>query len=227
MLCRANCVEQIVEPSALLFPHMHPSQCTHIITQASFHSTLEKLKPRPWVVDDLDAALDVLVGPTGPTMGPTGPSMGLTGLANSVNEQSKTRIQANTTINTTNNTTNTTNTTNNSNLLLKYQRKVVLLVDNAGSDVVLGMLPLARQLLASRPQCTVVLGANELPSINDVTACELRAVVEGASAQLGAQDVLSLVRAVVVNKCSGGARPPHAIMLLHEHTMGCCCMTIQ
>jgi len=50
-------------------------------------------------------------------------------------------------------------------------KKCVLFVDNAGADVVLGMLPLCRELL--RGGAEVVLAANERPSINDVTAREL------------------------------------------------------
>ena len=54
-------------------------------------------------------------------------------------------------------------------------KKCVLFVDNAGADVVLGMLPLCREL--SRGGAEVVLAANERPSINDVTARELRALL--------------------------------------------------
>eukprot|EP01023_Acetabularia_acetabulum_P061880 TRINITY_DN7530_c0_g1_i1.p1 TRINITY_DN7530_c0_g1~~TRINITY_DN7530_c0_g1_i1.p1 ORF type:complete len:370 (+),score=55.81 TRINITY_DN7530_c0_g1_i1:38-1147(+) len=52
----------------------------------------------------------------------------------------------------------------------KYS-KAILFVDNAGSDVVLGMLPFARELL--RNNCKVVLSANESPNINDITHSEL------------------------------------------------------
>lgn len=115
------------------------------IAQASFHATLSRLKPRPWVVDDLDAAVAALADPT------------------------------------------------------RYARHIVMLVDNAGSDVVLGMLPLARMLLESRPQCTVVLGANALPSINDVTAAELIAVLDRAAALLGEADPLAQARGCVTS----------------------------
>ena len=54
-------------------------------------------------------------------------------------------------------------------------KKCVLFVDNAGADVVLGMLPLTRELL--RGGAEVVLAANETPSINDVTARELTALL--------------------------------------------------
>ena len=56
----------------------------------------------------------------------------------------------------------------------------VLFVDNAGPDVVLGMLPLARELV--KQGTTVVLSANTLPSLNDVTHDELVELVERVSA---------------------------------------------
>ncbi len=43
-------------------------------------------------------------------------------------------------------------------------------MDNAGADFVLGLMPLARELAAHGTQ--VVLAANELPSLNDITADE-------------------------------------------------------
>jgi len=51
----------------------------------------------------------------------------------------------------------------------------VLFVDNAGPDVVLGMIPLARDLL--RRGTSVVLTANTEPSLNDVTHSELVGLV--------------------------------------------------
>jgi len=50
--------------------------------------------------------------------------------------------------------------------------KAVLFVDNAGPDVLLGMMPFARELL--KLNIEVVIAANELPSINDITASELK-----------------------------------------------------
>ncbi|KAK9799347.1 hypothetical protein WJX73_008823 [Symbiochloris irregularis] len=58
-------------------------------------------------------------------------------------------------------------------------KRVIMFVDNAGADVVLGMLPLARELL--RGGAEVVLVANSQPAINDVTAPELRRVLEAAA----------------------------------------------
>uniref|UniRef100_A0A061SEX1 Gluconolactonase n=1 Tax=Tetraselmis sp. GSL018 TaxID=582737 RepID=A0A061SEX1_9CHLO len=50
--------------------------------------------------------------------------------------------------------------------------KAVIFVDNAGCDIVLGVLPLARELL--RRGTAVVLAANEEPTINDITCHELK-----------------------------------------------------
>lgn len=47
----------------------------------------------------------------------------------------------------------------------------LLFVDNAGSDVLLGMLPLAREML--RRGTKVLLAANTSPSLNDITRDEL------------------------------------------------------
>ncbi|KAJ7555868.1 hypothetical protein O6H91_05G058000 [Diphasiastrum complanatum] len=59
--------------------------------------------------------------------------------------------------------------------LRKAWRKAVIFVDNAGVDVVLGILPFARELLRRGTQ--VILAANELPSINDITYPELLDIV--------------------------------------------------
>ncbi|KAL5562312.1 hypothetical protein UlMin_032059 [Ulmus minor] len=53
----------------------------------------------------------------------------------------------------------------------KPWKKAVIFVDNSGADIILGILPFARELLRRGTQ--VVLAANDLPSINDVTYPEL------------------------------------------------------
>ena len=63
-------------------------------------------------------------------------------------------------------------------------KHVIIFVDNAGADVVLGVLPFARLLLERG--ATVVLAANTYPVLNDITAPELRLVLEHA-AQLDAR----------------------------------------
>ncbi|KAK9129184.1 hypothetical protein Sjap_009671 [Stephania japonica] len=58
----------------------------------------------------------------------------------------------------------------------KLWKKVIIFVDNSGADIILGILPFARELLRHGSQ-VVVLAANDLPSINDVTYSELIEIV--------------------------------------------------
>ncbi|XRB08780.1 damage-control phosphatase [Pycnococcus provasolii] len=51
-------------------------------------------------------------------------------------------------------------------------RRAIIFADNAGADVVLGVLPFCRALLGIGVE--VVLCANRLPAINDITADEIR-----------------------------------------------------
>ena len=55
-------------------------------------------------------------------------------------------------------------------------RAAVLFVDNAGPDIVLGMIPFARDLLQRGTH--VILTANLTPSLNDITHAELTALIE-------------------------------------------------
>ncbi|KAK6141106.1 hypothetical protein DH2020_025161 [Rehmannia glutinosa] len=57
----------------------------------------------------------------------------------------------------------------------KSWKKAVIFVDNSGADIILGILPFARELLRHGVQ--VVLAANDLPSINDVTYPELVEII--------------------------------------------------
>lgn len=57
----------------------------------------------------------------------------------------------------------------------KSWKKAIIFVDNSGADIILGILPFARELLRRGTQ--VVLAANELPSINDVTYTELFQII--------------------------------------------------
>ncbi|XP_078444062.1 damage-control phosphatase At2g17340-like [Wolffia australiana] len=57
----------------------------------------------------------------------------------------------------------------------KTWKKAVIFVDNSGADIILGILPFARELL--RRGTVVVLAANDLPSINDVTYHELIEII--------------------------------------------------
>lgn len=61
----------------------------------------------------------------------------------------------------------------------KPHKRALLFVDNSGADIVLGMLPLTRELL--RRGTEVVLVANSLPALNDVTASELPNIVAEAA----------------------------------------------
>ncbi|XP_058091822.1 pantothenate kinase 2-like [Magnolia sinica] len=61
----------------------------------------------------------------------------------------------------------------------KPHKRALLFVDNSGADIVLGMLPLARELL--RRGTEVVLVANSLPALNDVTAMEIPEIVAEAA----------------------------------------------
>jgi bifunctional damage-control phosphatase, subfamily II, fusion protein len=54
-------------------------------------------------------------------------------------------------------------------------RKALMFCDNSGADIVLGMIPFAREML--RRGTDVCLVGNSLPAINDVTAGELRELV--------------------------------------------------
>lgn len=59
----------------------------------------------------------------------------------------------------------------------KPHNAAVIFVDNAGCDIVLGMIPFTRFLLSRGTQ--VILTANELPSLNDVTIHDLERLVAG------------------------------------------------
>lgn len=53
-------------------------------------------------------------------------------------------------------------------------RRAVLFIDNAGGDFVLGAVPLARWF--ARQGTRVVIAANQLPSLNDMTIADVRAL---------------------------------------------------
>lgn len=76
----------------------------------------------------------------------------------------------------------------------KSWKKVVIFVDNSGADIILGVLPFARELLQRGTQ--VVLAANDLPSINDVTYPELIEIIsklKDGSGQLMGVDTSNLL----------------------------------
>jgi uncharacterized protein with ATP-grasp and redox domains len=86
-----------------------------------FHGTRQKLSPRPWLFDHLDAWRD--------------------------------RLDKR-----------------------PAYRAAVMFVDNAGCDVLLGMIPLARELL--QRGTAVILTANTLPTLNDITHDELNKLIQ-------------------------------------------------
>ena len=56
--------------------------------------------------------------------------------------------------------------------------KTVVFADNAGADIVLGLFPMARHLLAGGGE--VLIAANHVPALNDVTAAEVAGLLERA-----------------------------------------------
>ncbi len=108
-----------------------PATMGYTTDSVDFDESIDRIKPRPWLVDGFDAFMDMLplaAGDPAPWA------------------------------------------------------KVVIFVDNAGADFILGIMPLARQLAGHATR--VVLAANEHPSLNDVTADEAVDLIQ----QLGEVD---------------------------------------
>jgi uncharacterized protein with ATP-grasp and redox domains len=78
--------------------------------------------------------------------------------------------------------------------------KAIVFVDNAGSDFILGVMPLARELSLGGTQ--IVLAANELPSLNDITVDEAIDVVERLAAR--DSDLAALIEAGMFEVVSTG-----------------------
>ncbi len=92
-------------------------------------------------------------------------------------------------------------------------RRVMVFVDNAGADIVLGMLPFVRELL--RLGCEVVMVANTLPAINDITAAELRRCTHtcrNSPACTALQELTSLYSSVLL--CATVVPPPFPLCAL-------------
>lgn len=83
-------------------------------------------------------------------------------------------------------------------------RQVLIFVDNSGADIVLGVLPLAREL--GRQGLRVALAANRTPALNDITIGELRPLLERVA---GMDPVLSdlLTSGRLVGIDSGNSYP--------------------
>uniref|UniRef100_A0A0D9XG06 Pantothenate kinase 2 n=1 Tax=Leersia perrieri TaxID=77586 RepID=A0A0D9XG06_9ORYZ len=80
-------------------------------------------------------------------------------------------------------------------------KRALLFVDNSGADVVLGMIPLARELL--RHGTEVVLVANSLPALNDVTANELPEIVAEAAKHCGILRKAAVAGGLIVDAMAG------------------------
>jgi type II pantothenate kinase len=82
--------------------------------------------------------------------------------------------------------------------------KALVFVDNAGTDFVLGVMPLARELALAGTK--IVLAANELPSLNDITADETVVVLEQLAA--ADEDLATLISAGMFEVVSTGNGSP-------------------
>lgn len=83
-------------------------------------------------------------------------------------------------------------------------RHIVFFVDNCGSDIVLGCLPLVRWMLAGGARVT--LAANSKPTLNDVTAAELGPLLERV-AGLDAGFAAAIADGRLCAAASGGTQP--------------------
>ncbi|KAM7482820.1 hypothetical protein LguiB_007403 [Lonicera macranthoides] len=79
----------------------------------------------------------------------------------------------------------------------KSWKKAVIFVDNSGADIILGILPFARELLRRGTQ--VVLAANDLPSINDITYHELVEIIAKLKDENGKLVVVDASNLLIAN----------------------------
>ncbi|ESW10066.1 hypothetical protein PHAVU_009G178200 [Phaseolus vulgaris] len=109
-------------------------------------------------------------------------------------------------------------------------KRALLFVDNSGADIVLGMLPLARELL--RRGTEVVLVANSLPALNDVTAMELPDIIAEAAKHC---DILRraaevgglLVDAMINTSNSSKENSPSVPLMVVENGCGSPCIDLR
>ncbi|KAG2436611.1 hypothetical protein HYH02_011546 [Chlamydomonas schloesseri] len=127
----------------------------HAAGGISFAATRDKLLPRPWAVDDYDQVLALVAA-----------AERRAGASSSVSHPASSAAPA------------PAFTPLAHGPLL--WRKAALFVDNAGPDVVLGMMPLARLLVKMGAE--VLLMANRGATINDITAAELAPMLVAAAA---------------------------------------------
>jgi len=79
-------------------------------------------------------------------------------------------------------------------------RRAIVFLDNAGSDFILGLMPLVRELALGGTQ--IVLAANEMPALNDMTLDETIDVVEQLAA--GDADLAALIEGNMFEVVSSG-----------------------
>eukprot|EP00256_Glycine_max_P046798 XP_006599973.1 uncharacterized protein At2g17340 [Glycine max] len=79
-------------------------------------------------------------------------------------------------------------------------KKVIIFFDNSGADIILGIMPFAREVL--RPRSQVVLAANDLPSINDVTCSELVEIISKLKDEEGQPLGVSISNLLIANSSS-------------------------
>ncbi|KAJ8754560.1 hypothetical protein K2173_005721 [Erythroxylum novogranatense] len=109
-------------------------------------------------------------------------------------------------------------------------KRALLFVDNSGADIILGMLPLARELL--RHGTEVVLVANSLPALNDVTAMELPDIVAEAAKHCDilrrAAEAGGLLVDVMVNSLDGSKdNSPSVPLMVVENGCGSPCIDLR
>ncbi|KAJ4712340.1 pantothenate kinase 2 [Melia azedarach] len=109
-------------------------------------------------------------------------------------------------------------------------KRALLFVDNSGADIVLGMLPLARELL--RRGTEVVLVANSLPALNDVTAMELPDIVAEAAKHCDilrrAAEAGGLLVDAMTNTLDGfKGSPPSVPLMVVENGCGSPCIDLR
>ncbi|XP_065875851.1 pantothenate kinase 2 isoform X2 [Euphorbia lathyris] len=108
-------------------------------------------------------------------------------------------------------------------------KRALLFVDNSGADVVLGMLPLARELL--RRGTEVVLVANSLPALNDVTAMELPAIIAEAAKHCDilrrAAEVGGLIVDAMINTLDNSKENSSVPLMVVENGCGSPCIDLR
>lgn len=95
-------------------------------------------------------------------------------------------------------------------------RKALIFVDNAGPDIVLGIIPFARYL--AQRGVEIVLAANSRPALNDITADELRPLLQEA-ARLDAS-LSEMLRTNRIRVVESGCTSP--LIDLRDLTPACC-----